>query len=361
MNINEAKQRSIGAIWILLVLIVFVGSIALAQTVFNRFGPSDGIMVGDAATYQTTSATSSDVLSLWSGTCADTTFLRGDGSCQVPPPTTGTGIPGGLNTYVQYNNAGSFSGDAGLTYNDATNTLTTGALTTGVLTSTSSSIGAATASSLTVSGNADLNTIDGIAVSDFARLSQLNNFTAAASASGQAINVLSAAPGTAWVETDAAANNQRWDVEVGSEQWCLRVVNDAIGAASNIMCVDRTGITVDTINLTATNVQANGSAVCRQNSTGCPVRQTACTVSSVGAVTSNIANCASASRGSAGSYLVNFTSAYGAAPICYGNASGGTIGIVQISVTNTGSVGIDTRNFTGTLTDMAFTVACVGN
>jgi hypothetical protein len=36
----------------------------------------------------------------------------------------GNGSPGGSNTQVQYNNAGTFGGDVGFTYNDVTNTLT---------------------------------------------------------------------------------------------------------------------------------------------------------------------------------------------------------------------------------------------
>lgn len=54
---------------------------ALAQTSYNRFGPVDGILKGDDATYYTTAATSADVRALWSGTCDITTFLRGDGAC----------------------------------------------------------------------------------------------------------------------------------------------------------------------------------------------------------------------------------------------------------------------------------------
>lgn len=38
----------------------------------------------------------------------------------------GNGNPGGSNTQVQYNNAGTFGGDAGFTYNDSTNTLVVG-------------------------------------------------------------------------------------------------------------------------------------------------------------------------------------------------------------------------------------------
>jgi hypothetical protein len=125
---NVVKQRFAGALWTLLALSITVGGVALAQTVFKTFGPANGILKGNVSSPITTAATSSDVLSLWSGTCANTTFLRGDGSCQVPPPTTGTGIPGGLNGYVQFNNAGSFSGDNGLVYSTVNDTLTSGGI-----------------------------------------------------------------------------------------------------------------------------------------------------------------------------------------------------------------------------------------
>jgi hypothetical protein len=62
---------------------------AHAQTAYPLFQPSDGIMVGDVNTYVTTSAAASDVISLWGGTCNASAFLRGDGSCGVPP---GTGV-----------------------------------------------------------------------------------------------------------------------------------------------------------------------------------------------------------------------------------------------------------------------------
>jgi hypothetical protein len=43
---------------------------------------------------------------------------------QGPPGSGGGGTPGGLNTQVQFNDAGSFGGDAGLTYAKSTDTLT---------------------------------------------------------------------------------------------------------------------------------------------------------------------------------------------------------------------------------------------
>jgi hypothetical protein len=63
------------------------------------------------------SLASSDIRALWSGTCDATTYLRGDGSCFAPP---GTGTPGGSDTYVQYNDAGSFGGESNFVW-DKTN------------------------------------------------------------------------------------------------------------------------------------------------------------------------------------------------------------------------------------------------
>jgi hypothetical protein len=56
---------------------------------FNLFQPASGILVGNPNTYVTTAATSTNVRSLWSGTCDSTTYLRGDGTCQAPPGTGG--------------------------------------------------------------------------------------------------------------------------------------------------------------------------------------------------------------------------------------------------------------------------------
>jgi len=64
-------------------------SVAAFGATFNLFSPASGVLKGNPATYVTTSATSTDVKSLWSGTCDNTTYLRGDGSCQTPPGTGG--------------------------------------------------------------------------------------------------------------------------------------------------------------------------------------------------------------------------------------------------------------------------------
>lgn len=64
-------------------LLLLFPALSSAQT-FNLFKPSTGILKGSTTTYVTTAAAASDVISLWSGSCSSTTFLRGDGSCQAP-------------------------------------------------------------------------------------------------------------------------------------------------------------------------------------------------------------------------------------------------------------------------------------
>jgi hypothetical protein len=59
---------------------LLIGVSAGAAT-FSLFQPASGILVGSPSTYVTSAATSSNVRSLWSGTCDITTFLRGDGAC----------------------------------------------------------------------------------------------------------------------------------------------------------------------------------------------------------------------------------------------------------------------------------------
>lgn len=65
-----------------------VATTAFADT-FNLFQPATGVLVGNSATYVTTAAGNSNIISLWSGTCSSTTYLRGDGTCATPPGSGG--------------------------------------------------------------------------------------------------------------------------------------------------------------------------------------------------------------------------------------------------------------------------------
>jgi len=69
-------------------LLPVLAGVATAAT-FNLFSPATGILKGNASTYVTTAATSSDVIATFTGTCNNRTYLRGDGTCNTPP---GSGV-----------------------------------------------------------------------------------------------------------------------------------------------------------------------------------------------------------------------------------------------------------------------------
>jgi len=69
-------------------LMLAVAGIAVAGT-FNLFSPATGVLKGNSSTYVTTAAVSTDIRSMWTGTCDSSTYLRGDGQCQAPPGTGG--------------------------------------------------------------------------------------------------------------------------------------------------------------------------------------------------------------------------------------------------------------------------------
>lgn len=97
-------------------LLIAFASSSSAET-FNLFRPASGILVGNPDTFVTTSAAATDVISLWSGDCSPTTFLRGDGSCEIAGSGTVTSI--GLTAPSIFAVTGSpitTSGDLALTF-----------------------------------------------------------------------------------------------------------------------------------------------------------------------------------------------------------------------------------------------------
>lgn len=87
----------------LLAALLALSAVADAQ-VYTKFGPANGVLKGSTTTFQTTAATSTDITSLWSGTCDVTTFLRGGGACtllaggDIPPINLGTTANGGVSS-----------------------------------------------------------------------------------------------------------------------------------------------------------------------------------------------------------------------------------------------------------------------
>lgn len=268
-------------------------SLAMGQA-YSLFQPANGILKGQTSTFVTTPATSADVISLWTGTCSPTTFLRGDGTCVTP---SGAGIGTVTSVGLAWTGSGltvsnSPVTSAGtLTFSGALNVATggTGATTlTGLLEGNgTSAIDAAEVADVitlwtgtcnsttflrgdgscqTIAGNTDASTLTSGTLAD-ARLSAnvplknaVNIFTNSSSNTG-ALQVSTTAPVYGWVETDAAADEKRYRAFSESGVWSLCTLTDAEGAGACAMAVDRTGTAVSDINLTATAVRANGQAI----------------------------------------------------------------------------------------------------
>jgi hypothetical protein len=88
----------------------------------------------------------------------------------------------------------------------------------------------------------------------YPRLAQDNTFTA-----NQTLDATS--PTLFRRESDAAANNRYWSLQVQGEQFNLFACPDSLSGCGAVLTVDRTGATVDALNLRATSVQVNGQDV----------------------------------------------------------------------------------------------------
>lgn len=82
-------------------------------------------------------------------------------------------------------------------------------------------------------------------------------FSSSVSASA-GVTSTSTAPQYTWIETDAAADNKRWDLVATSEGLFLRTINDAVSATAVAWGLQRTGTTVDSFDLSATAVTNTG-------------------------------------------------------------------------------------------------------
>lgn len=191
--------------------------------VYNRFGPANGILKGDTSTYQTTAATATDAISLWSGTCNATTFLRADGQCTaVPAAVTGANPTATIGLTAVNGSAGTFL------RSDGAPALSQAIVPTWTGTHT---FAAATGGSVSRTGTVRWlwNTLDG--------------------------------------PTDEKIYEFRGD---NTGQFFGLTRSDVDGSGTTWLALNRTGTTVDSIGLTATAVTVNGQNVCRADGTGCP-------------------------------------------------------------------------------------------
>lgn len=119
---------------------------------------------------------------------------------------------------------------------------------------------------------AELNILDGV-TSTAAELNYLDLTTGAGTAEASKALVLdgsgnitginyirldSANPILRLKETDAATDNDVWDIAVDSEALAIRLVNTNEDASTNIMTVARTGMTVDSVTIPAPVVASGG-------------------------------------------------------------------------------------------------------
>lgn len=103
--------------------------------------------------------------------------------------------------------------------------------------------------------------VQGVASTDFARLSQSNTFTAVGSNLAWPLTLSSSQPGMILIETDGAADNQAWRIFALSEALRFDVVNDAASSSAAWLTVNRTGATVDTINFENGTLEYGGVEV----------------------------------------------------------------------------------------------------
>lgn len=75
----------------------------------------------------------------------------------------------------------------------------------------------------------------------------LTTFTGIGSSVSPSVTFASTLPVLELNETDAAANNGRWQFFAGTEQLVLRTINDATSASENILVAHRTAETIDSI------------------------------------------------------------------------------------------------------------------
>jgi Chaperone of endosialidase len=147
-----------------------------------------GLLAGNG-TSAIGAATSANVISKWTGTCSSTTFLRGDGQCITPTGTGGT--PGGANTNIQFNNAGAFGGDSGLTYAGSGGSITHSATSNAAvaITQTNSSNGTAATSQIQLLNDTPSSAYFGIAGSGNTQVQFLNGPTGAQAYYGTSNNI----------------------------------------------------------------------------------------------------------------------------------------------------------------------------
>jgi hypothetical protein len=111
----------------------------------------------------------------------------------------------------------------------------------------------------------------------------------ATTGNGSFAQVLSAgnAPHIQLLETDASANNQKWDIVAANEALFVRAVNDAYTNAGNAIEIQRTGTTIDSVSMPNGNVGIGTSSPARRLHTTVVAAPTAAQNSKAGLLLQN--------------------------------------------------------------------------
>lgn len=203
-------------------------------------------------------------------------------------------------------------------------------------------------------------TINGVAPSDWARLSQANIFTQS-STTNPAVLASSASPLIAMNETDGAANNRRYYIAAIAEQFRMGLHDDTPAVATDFLTVDRAGTTVDSINLQATTVQANGSIIATGRLASGRFTNNGAVCAVAADESKNISSC---TRNGAGDVTVNFSAGTfdNTATCAVSHYFEGSANLRIFQVIGVSATAMQVRSYTtaGTITDAPFTIVCVG-
>jgi len=314
-------------------------------------GTLTGLALGNG-TSAFTAAASSNVISLWSGTCNGSSFLRGDGACASPGGggtvtsiTAGTGISMSPGSPITSSGTISVDATAAFTFSNASNAFT---------------------------GNGSALTSLSAANISAGTLAVARGGTGTTTSTGTGNVVLSASPTLSGTITGGTFSGTHSGD--GSAVTNLNMAN----AASGTLAVARggTGVTTSTgsgnvvlsTSPALTTPTVGGQQVCRADGVNCP----AASVPRAGARISGGGGCTiagtpfgvgSCSRSSAGIYTINFSGAgFSDSPGCAITQTLGATPTMIYSTLDINAISITIRSGTpaGTLTDSNFNIVCLG-
>lgn len=209
-----------------------------------------GVLKGSAGAF--TTATSADILGLWTGTCSSTTYLRGDGACATPTAGTGTVTSVGLTSTggtvtvtgtSPITGSGSFNVDIPASYlasppaigGTAAAAGTFAALTANsglTVNAPSGNSALTTPTSAYTFGNATDNptfTFQGTGIAAFGGAVTTNNYF-------QSTNSF---PTVRWYASGQSTNLKSWRAAVSNLVWALDTETDALGTGKAALAVTR--------------------------------------------------------------------------------------------------------------------------